>query len=101
MRIFKRLREAERNIDKIFGRLASITKNIVNLLRDVKRIKEDIAGLQKENIELRRQLKEICDKLPEYEDAVAKGVERKWDDAVQTVVNFNPYVELNKPEVNK
>ncbi len=101
MRIFKRLREIEGQIQNLFERLGKMAGNIVAILKTLKTMNEELGELHDENINLRKRLKDIEDKLPDYEDAINKGVERRWDDAVRSVADFNPYVELNKPEVNK
>jgi regulator of replication initiation timing len=101
MRIFKRLRGVEEQIQNLFERLGKMAGNIVAILKTLNAMNEELGKLHDENINLRKRLKDIEDKLPDYEDAINKGVERRWDDAVQAVADFNPYVELNKPEVNK
>lgn len=101
MRIFKRLREAEEQIQNLFERVAKMAGNIAAILKALHNMNEELAELHDENINLRKRLKDIEDKLPDYEDAVSKGVERKWDDAVQAVADFNPYVELNKEAIRR
>lgn len=101
MRIFKRLREVEEQIQNLFERLGKLAGNIVAILKTLNTLNKELGELEQENVNIRKRLKDIEDKLPDYEDAINKGVERRWDDAVQAVADFNPYVELNKPEVNK
>jgi len=42
-------------------------------------------------VELEEKLEKIEKKLPEYEDAVAKGVDDVWNKAVQSIIDFNPF----------
>lgn len=101
MRIFKRLCGAEEQIQNLFERLGKLAGNIVAILKTIDTLNNELGELKQENLNIRKRLKDIEDKLPGYEDAINKGVERIWDDAVQAITGFNPYVELNKPEVNK
>lgn len=101
MRIFKRLREAEKDIEYLFDRIGKITSSIVTILKTMTSMQERIEAVEKENEDLRKQLDDIKNKLPDYEEAISKGVERKWDDAVQAVADFNPYVELNKEAIGR
>ena len=101
MRIFKRLREVEEQIQNLFERLGKLAGNIVAILKTINTLNKELGELEQENVNIRKRLKDIEDKLPDYEDAINKGVERRWDDSVRAVADFNPYVELNKPEVNK
>jgi predicted nucleic acid-binding Zn-ribbon protein len=101
MRIFKRLRKAEKDIECLFGIISKITNSNVTILKTMTSMQERIEAVEKENEDLRKQLDDIKNKLPDYEEAISKGVERKWDDAVQAVADFNPYVELNKEAIGR
>lgn len=49
------------------------------------------ANLAAEVAELKKQLAEINGRLPEYEEAIAKGVGDQWNRAVQSVIDYNPF----------
>lgn len=91
MNIFKRVALIERQLD---NEIEENDARFSNIASSITKLGKRIEQLEKENKELR-------EKLPDYEDAISKGVERRWDDAVQAITDFNPYVGLNKPEVNK
>ena len=54
-----------------------------------------IAAVAKEIKSLEKRIEEIEKKLPEYEEAVAKGVDDVWNKAVQGVIDFNPYKDMD------
>ena len=54
------------------------------------KICEDMAELAYQLSETKKLLKEIQDKLPDYEEAIGKGVVEMWDRAVSSIVNYNP-----------
>ena len=55
---------------------------------------ESVASLAKELQTLGARIESIEKKLPEYEEAVAKGVDDVWNKAVQSVIDFNPYKDI-------
>lgn len=103
MRFFKRLREAEENISQLFTRLAKLTghtvailKNISAIIGEIDALKQRISNLEADNVVLHQKLKEIEDKLPEYEDAVAKGADAIWSKALDAVADYNPMVQIKR-----
>ena len=48
-----------------------------NMLSSFRRVNEAIRNIEK--------------RVPEYEEAIAKGVDDVWNKAVQSIVDFNPY----------
>lgn len=63
MGIFKRIRTLEDNFAKALAELGSV----------------------------KNQLEEINKKLPDYEEAIAKGVDDVWNNAVRSVIDYNPF----------
>ena len=61
-------------------------------------IRKRVAELERQNMALALELTEIKKRLPEYEEAVAKGVDDVWSKAVASVANYNPFAK--EEEVN-
>ena len=101
MRFFKRLAEVEKQVDELFKRIAKLTGHFVTVLKTINALNEAVIALSDENKELKAELEAIKERLPEYEEAVAKGVVEKWDAGVRAIADFDPAISLNKPEVLK
>lgn len=72
MGIFKRLKESERQIDVLQESVAALSKKVA----------------------------EIDNRLPEYEEAVARGVDDVWNKAMTDVANYDPLSYMKKGDIN-
>lgn len=52
-----------------------------------------VAELERQNIAIAKKLAEIESKLPDYEEAVARGVDGVWNKAVQSIIDYNPFAK--------
>ena len=50
-----------------------------------------LAKLASEIAELRKTLEEIKAQIPEIDKEVQKGMEKKWDDAISHILNYDPF----------
>ena len=95
MGIFKRIRELE-------NQNASMALEIIELKKRLednevwKKVHEDCQEIDARNIRssfnrLGAELKEVSERVPLFEEAVAKGVDDVWNKAVQSIVDYNPF----------
>lgn len=103
MRLFKRLKEVEAAVASALDMLAKLTGKLVEATKQINKVRSNVAAmrlelkrLKKENDELREMLENIEKKLPDYEEAIAKGVDDIWNKAVQEIVDYNPMTQLKK-----
>jgi hypothetical protein len=59
--------------------------------RAKRKIEDSVVSLSLEVAALKKELEEIREKLPGYEEAVSRGVDEVWNRAVQSVADYNPY----------
>lgn len=52
-----------------------------------------VAELERQNINLAMKVAELEKRIPQYEDAVAKGVDDVWNKALNAVANYNPFAK--------
>ena len=69
MGFFKRLRSVEAKQEEYDARFANLATSMVKL---------------------GKQLEELKEKLPDYDEAVARGVEEVWNKALSEVANYDP-----------
>ena len=101
MRIFKRVEELEKSVLKQYEHISKLTSSYVKMLNTMEGLNGTFGLLIDENKKLKERISDLEKKMPDYEEAVSKGVERRWDEAVQAVADFNPYAEFNKPGVKE
>lgn len=93
----------------LFKRIKSLEEQNINLAREISELKKQVSesrraeknimhlvdeGLKNSHArdkEILKELNSIKEKLPSYEDAVAKGVDDVWNRAVQSIVDFDPF----------
>lgn len=63
--------------------------------KKVEALEGALAKLALKVADLEKELAEIKDRLPEYEEAVAKGVGDTWDRSISNIIDYNP---LSKAE---
>ena len=65
----------------------------MGIFKRIKELENQNVAMSKAIVELTAKQKEIDAKLPEYEEAVAKGVGDQWNRAVQSVIDYNPFAK--------
>lgn len=63
--------------------------------KKVEALEGALAKLALKVADLEKELTGIKDRLPEYEEAVAKGVGDTWDRSISNIIDYNP---LSKSE---
>ena len=101
MRIFKRLKSIELRIEELINNIANLAGHIVAAMEATKDLSKIVQELSDENKALKEKMEELEKRIPEYEEAVAKGVVENWEAGLRAIADFNPMVELNKPEAGK
>jgi hypothetical protein len=95
MNIFKKVAKLEEQNVELALKLVELKKELEDLKTWVK-CHEDGHDIDQKNTmssfrRLGAEVREIKERLPEYEEAVAKGVDDVWNKAVQSIVDFNPF----------
>lgn len=79
----------------IFKRIQALEEQNIALAKEVARLKSELHERYEADMRshyfVDKKLEAIEKKLPEYEDAVARGVDDAWNKALESVVNFNPF----------
>lgn len=73
----------------------------MNPFKRIAKLEDRITGMALELVRATEKLEEIEKKLPEYDEAVARGVDTVWNKAVQSVIDYNPFVKVNENGDNK
>ena len=68
----------------------------MGIFRNVEELRKSSASMAVRLIELEKRLAEIEAKLPDYEEAVARGVDDVWNKALTDVANYDPMAFMKK-----
>lgn len=66
---------------RIFKRISNLEDNLAKALLEIS--------------ELKAKTKQLESKLPDFDEAVAKGVDELWNQAVRSVIDYNPFAKSN------
>lgn len=97
MGLFKKIAKLEQQNIEMALKIVELKKELEDLKTWVK-CHDDGHDIDRKNTmssfrRLGAEVREIKERLPEYEEAVAKGVDDVWNKAVQSIVDFNPYAK--------
>lgn len=70
----------------------------MGIFKKIKAIESQIANLALAVAEIKDEIEQLKEKLPDYEHAVAKGVDDVWNKALQSVIDYNPYKKYEDGE---
>lgn len=79
----------------IFKRIKALEDQNIALAKEIATLKKDLHERYEADMRshylVDKRLEAIEKKLPDYEEAVARGVDDVWNKAVQSIIDFNPF----------
>lgn len=95
MNIFKKIAKLEEQNVEMALQIVELKRKLEDM-ENWKNCHDECHIIDDKNIKssfrrLGAEVREVKERLPMYEEAIAKGVDDVWNKAVQSIVDYNPY----------